>query len=710
MDFDTLYNEASSGAFTGGKKRYYDNKVGSLNLCYDGGKAVISAIVKGEKTDHVTRIIFDEQGGLYDYNCDCEFAASTDGPCKHIVATALCFEEKNPSATRSEDVPKKDATSPVALSLISEYAKKKTIRRSADGEFPVKLMPTVCVEESKVYLMLQIGREKSYLVRDISDFASCMQSGAVRRYGVDLTFAHSYEAFDPLSSRLTRFVVGSYREKAELGLSSPAKNLLPLPGGDLDEFFDLYAGQMAAYNDGNVKNGLRLLCPEINAVGVSIKAAVKDGGYEFSSDLGSFKTIVGKKYAYMITDTRIYRLDDDFDTYCLPALKFLSSHKTLFISLADMPLFYNNVVAQLSRFIPVTAEGGDLTVFEAAPLVAKLLLNPGKQPGTISARLIATYDDSEADILDDSLPTRSAVRDYEAEKIIKNLLLKYFPAFPKLELDDEYSIYVFLARGVAELVNFMDVYLADELKKIRVKKPPRIKVGVRFTGDILGLDVESEDFSAKELMTILKAYREKRSYIRLADGSFVDLNDSSLGAMSDILEVAEIKDDKLTLPKYYAPFVNNELKSGFFNLERDRAFKAMIHELASPEALDIEVPSSLREVMRNYQKTGFRWLKTLEKYGFGGILADDMGLGKSLQVIALLLAAKRKKTSIIVCPTTLILNWVSELSKFAPEIKVLPVMGSYEERKALLSSAKDYDVAITSYELIRRDDELYSVL
>ena len=710
LDFDTLYNEASSGAFTGGKKRYYDNKVGSLNLCYDGGKAVISAIVKGEKSDHVTRIIFDEQGGLYDYTCDCEFAAATDGPCKHIVATALCFEEKNPTAARSADIPKKDSTSAAALTLISEYAKKKTIKRAVDDESPVRLMPTVCVEDGKVYLMLQIGREKMYLIRDISDFSSCMQSGAVRRYGVDLTLAHSYEAFDPLSARLARFVTGSYREKAEFGLFSPAKNLLPLPGGDLDEFFDLYAGQMAAYNDGNVKNGLRLLCPDVNAVGVTVSATAKDGGYEFASNLGSFKTIVGKNYTYMITDTRIYRLDDDFDSYCLPALKFLTSGRTLYISLADMPLFYNNVVAQLSRFIPVSASGGDLTVFEAAPLVAKLLLNPGEEPGTIKATLVCTYDDTEVDILDESLPSRSTVRDYEAEKIVKNLLLKYFPSFPKLELNDEYSIYVFLARGVSELVSYIDVYLADELKKIRVKKPPRIKVGVRFTGDLLGLDVESEDFTAKELMSVLKAYREKRSYIRLSDGSFVDLNDPSLAAMNDILEVAEIKDDRLTLPKYYAPFVNTELKSGFFNLERDRSFKAMISELSSPESIDIEVPEKLREVMRNYQKTGFRWLKTLEKYGFGGILADDMGLGKSIQVIALLLSSERKKTSIIVCPTTLILNWVGELTKFAPEMKVLPVMGSFEERKALLATINDYDVAITSYELIRRDDELYSGL
>lgn len=706
LDFDTLYNEASSGAFTGGKKRYYDNRVRNLNLCYEGGKAVISAIVGG-KADHVTRIIFDEQGGLYDYSCDCDFISSTDGPCKHVVATALAFEEKNPAASADKSAAKANATTPAALTLISDYAKKKNLRHPAVGESPVRLVPTLCLEDGKVFLMLQIGRDKLYLIRDISDFASCMQSGALRRYGVDLTLTHRYESFDELSARLARFTVGCYNEKSELGISSPAKNLLPLRGGDLDEFFDLYRGKTTAFNDGSVRGGLRLLSPEANAAGAKLIAAQKDGGYEFSCSPSSFKTVTGKNYTYMITDTRIFRLDSDFVNFALPALKLFNTHRNLFVSLPDMPLFYNNVVAQVARFISIDAGGADLTVFEAAPLVAKLMLNPGERAGSISAQLVCTYDDGEVDILDDNAPYGAAVRDFEAERIIKNLLLKYFPSFPNLTLDDEYAIYVFLAHGVTELVAYLDVYLADELKRMRVKKPPRIKVGVRLSSDLLGLDVQAEDFSAEQLTSILKAYREKRSYIRLSDGSFVDLNDESLGALSEILDVATIDDGKMTIPKYYAPFINNELKNGFFNLERDREFKAMIQELSSPESLDIEVPESLRKVLRNYQKTGYRWLKTLCKYGFGGILADDMGLGKSLQVIAMLLSQKREKPSIIVCPTTLILNWVSELNKFAPSLKVLPVMGSLEERKQLLSGAKEQDVVITSYELIRRDDDLY---
>ena len=65
-------------------------------------------------------------------------------------------------------------------------------------------------------------------------------------------------------------------------------------------------------------------------------------------------------------------------------------------------------------------------------------------------------------------------------------------------------------------------------------------------------------------------------------------------------------------------------------------FKAVVRGMKVVEDSDFPVPQALFSVLRGYQKTGFRWLRTLDAYGFGGILADDMGLGKTIQMIALL--------------------------------------------------------------------------
>lgn len=70
-----------------------------------------------------------------------------------------------------------------------------------------------------------------------------------------------------------------------------------------------------------------------------------------------------------------------------------------------------------------------------------------------------------------------------------------------------------------------------------------------------------------------------------------------------------------------------------------------------------KIPEEIEPILRPYQKTGFKWLKTLDKYKFGGILADDMGLGKTIQIISILLDYKQntenQKTSIVVSPSSL---------------------------------------------------------
>ena len=92
----------------------------------------------------------------------------------------------------------------------------------------------------------------------------------------------------------------------------------------------------------------------------------------------------------------------------------------------------------------------------------------------------------------------------------------------------------------------------------------------------------------------------------------------------------------------------------------------------------------------------------------GGILADDMGLGKTLQVIALLADnMKGKKPSIVVCPSSLVLNWKAEIEKWCPTLKVSIIKGFAEDRKTLINEYDNYNLLVTSYDLLKRDIEEY---
>jgi len=119
------------------------------------------------------------------------------------------------------------------------------------------------------------------------------------------------------------------------------------------------------------------------------------------------------------------------------------------------------------------------------------------------------------------------------------------------------------------------------------------------------------------------------------------------------------------------------------------------------------LPTGVQATLRPYQRDGYAWLVFLYEHRFGACLADDMGLGKTLQAICLLAAIQdgRILTSVgvkgphlVVVPTSLLFNWEQELARFAPGLKVHVYSGS--ERTL---DAKDGEVVITTYGLVRRD-------
>jgi SNF2 family DNA or RNA helicase len=121
----------------------------------------------------------------------------------------------------------------------------------------------------------------------------------------------------------------------------------------------------------------------------------------------------------------------------------------------------------------------------------------------------------------------------------------------------------------------------------------------------------------------------------------------------------------------------------------------------------VELTPDFKGELRHYQHDGVNWVNFLKRFGFGGILADDMGLGKTIQTIAFLNQERggAQVPSLVVCPTSVVENWMREAQKFAPDMKVIALVG--KNRAQSFNDAKDYDLVITSYPLIQRDLEEY---
>uniref|UniRef100_UPI003FEEFE8D SNF2-related protein n=1 Tax=Candidatus Merdicola sp. TaxID=3085652 RepID=UPI003FEEFE8D len=179
------------------------------------------------------------------------------------------------------------------------------------------------------------------------------------------------------------------------------------------------------------------------------------------------------------------------------------------------------------------------------------------------------------------------------------------------------------------------------------------------------------------------------------------------------VDYKDLEKGKIRVPVYRSLYLNKLLENvKNVEIQKDKEYKEIVNNIDEREYDDeITPPAGLNCTLRYYQKVGYKWLKILDDYRLGGILADDMGLGKTVQLISLLLDykanAKVKLPSIVITPSSLALNWKSEIEKFAKDIKVLVIRGTSEEREKQIKQIPEFDLVITSYDLLKRDMEIY---
>jgi SNF2 family DNA or RNA helicase len=276
---------------------------------------------------------------------------------------------------------------------------------------------------------------------------------------------------------------------------------------------------------------------------------------------------------------------------------------------------------------------------------------------------------------------------------------------------DEEAAYRILDEGVSALMELGEVHCTDRFKSRNIRRNVKISVGVSVKSEIMDLEISADSLTPQELLDILNSYRLKKKYHRLKNGDFVDITDESIAELSSMMDAMHISPKefakgKMHLPLYRAIYLDKMLEScQEIYASRDHFFRSLVKNFKTVGDSDYELPDSLKKVLRNYQKFGYKWLRVLSDNHFGGILADDMGLGKTAQVISVLLATREeaKKPSLIVCPASLVYNWQAEFDKFAPEMTTIVISGTQPERRALLEKVSSADVLITSYDLLKRD-------
>lgn len=360
------------------------------------------------------------------------------------------------------------------------------------------------------------------------------------------------------------------------------------------------------------------------------------------------------------------------------------------------------------------------------PLVARVYLDRSANGRDVVARAQFRYGDRTIDPFDETplpenLPRgeKLLLRDAAAERKVLDALgaAGFIVSKGHVYLTGQEAIFNFVSEGLQHLQELAEVYLSNDFKRMTPRKP-KFAGKMRLNGSALELKFTQDDEPAQEILAIMEALARRRRYFRLKDGSFLDLSamDEWLPLADSIFEAAQAEgaesvamgDDTIRLQAYRACYLQSLLESLGLPIEVDEKTQATVRLLTDPgQVQDVKLPDGLS--LRPYQERGFQWLLALDRLHMGGVLADDMGLGKTVQVIALLMATRQEgQVSLVVAPTTLTYNWLSELGRFAPDLSVMVLGGSAAQRASQIRHVKeahDVDVLITSYPLIRQDIE-----
>ncbi len=726
-------------AYKKGIKYYNGNMVVKINIQRihnkkeDGYCTKYTALVKGKsRPSYDTTVMLNEKGDIADFDCDCPAFMEKMGGCKHIVAVMLqIYYSSHPKIISYSDVVfKENKDQPKKHNypledLINTFENKIKERvKLEQKEGSVVLNPILFFSgKDDIGIEFTIGDKRQYVVKDAYELAYNIQNKVNVTYGKKLEFDHDLSGFEEDSKPLAVFLrdeAQTYRQivKKTSGLfnasniSGRAFKVLPF---SFDNFFTLFEGQTLECHGYKYTHESLTFLDADPEVEFNINKA-DDEQYYISTNLYISFMTSSKKHTYIVVDDKMYKCSKEFTDTVLPAVNkiMIQSAKSIALDKEYIGKFCSAVLPQISRYATVKTDSEISDNLNTTTLSPSIYLDCNSQ-GHIYASVIFNYGDNEINPFRKSSKDNTVVRNLlEETKILVAIENAGFEkATVKYAMTDENNIYEFLTSGVSQLTSLCEVNISDDFRKINIKYPKTMSMGIKLTSNLIEIDISKPEFDTSELKDILSSYKRKKKYFRLKDGSFLNLDNEYFNTIQRLVEDLNVTEEALEeghieAPKYRSLYLDSLVKNNaWIQADKSQNFKEMIRSVNESDESDFEPSEMLKPILRSYQLTGFKWLKSLAEYSLGGILADDMGLGKTLQIISLLSSDKGGKPSIVVCPTSLVYNWKNETEKFSPDISTLIVTGASAERCDLIESVNNYDLILTSYDLIKRDIEYY---
>lgn len=721
-----------------------------------GTPMITATVLDADGSEHETQVSIDEdESQIVGSLCSCSDFYQSEGLCCHCVAILLKYISRRHIQT---SFPSKNQNR-IGQTLIESY-----IHQSSGSHYPaeasetkvlIELEPILHKQYHKLSVDFKIGTGKKYVIKDLLEFARLIRQGELFQYGKNLKFFHEPEAFTTESRNMLAFIMQRIEEyeyhfhcvqdSTYRFQTMKALRYLPLSPTAVDMFLNMMIGHTLQFD---LDDHIRPIYVTDGDPELTLELKAEDND-TYHLTIEDCLILSGARTFWILKDKILYRCSEAFKKDMQPYLTELNRQKVREITLSEkqLPPFYGSVLKHLEAHTDFHTEGVDLTDYEPPEAHFSIYLdNPAEN--IISCTAYARYGE-ETFSLATPISCEDGFRNASMENRILTAIQTYFqPAAvsgnedsPVTDADfiishDDQAAFLFLEQGLPHFYELAEVFISSNMKRIRILSAPRTAVGVSVSNGLLEIDIHSDSLPYEELAGILNSYRRRQKYYKLKSGEFLKLENNSLSVLSELadgLRLSEqaIRGGRISVPLYRASYIDAVLTSHNSDIQshRDRYFKSLIRDMKSVADSDYEVPDAMKPILRDYQKIGYRWLCTIAQLGFGGILADDMGLGKTLQIITLLEHARLEaisKTvdltdtashtacpppvSLIVCPSSLVYNWDSEIEHFAPNLKTLLITGTAQERQELLTHYADYDVLITSYDMLKRDIASYDNL
>ncbi|GAA0285398.1 SNF2 family DNA or RNA helicase [Gracilibacillus halotolerans] len=706
-------------------QRYFNNKK-VYGLSFNPQTNAWRGLVKGTKIYTVWAYLHED--GTMDTTCSCPAYAS-HSTCKHIAAVLLAISDdsvqsnKRFAVDKTKNAPIEQETDLFAKQLLYSFRRRNNHSVKAKSMLKVEyLLEVTGSPKNALSIEMRIGEHRPYIIRDIREFLKAFQKQEDYRVNQSFTYEPSTHLFPKEDRDMVELLLMCQTQENLFGhtyfgrLDNPRALLVPPVVSD--KLLEKLQHTDFIFKNNYTQSSTIKMKELTDQLDFQLDFHPSSNVYSFEfADLSDY--ILLSSYRYLLLEDTFFQLTENQNQILerlMRVLPFRDKRKHI-IAPQEMDNFSHDVMPFMEQVGKIDMTERMTKQINHEPLQIKIYLHEVDE--ILQASVEFHYGETVIHALTGKKNSSEIVRrkTTEEEHIIQLLQDMHFIEINgSMQLFSDEAIYEFLFDRINEVNQYAEIFISDSVQRLLTDKPIHINSNVDYVESEGMLDIQfsMEGISQEEIHEIFRAITEKRRYYRLQEGPLVKLEGETFDTIRQLQKTLALNADHLVNGQMKVPAARSFQVEDLLDAARHHytnTFRKMLEQLKDPASLEFELPANLNADMRDYQVTGYQWMKTLSHYHLGGILADDMGLGKTLQTISYLLSEANAKNgpyqALVVAPSSLLYNWKKEIEKFSPSLNVQVISGSKPERRTLVENSKEAEVLITSYPTIRKDTDLY---